>query len=210
VIGRAGLSSHAIRLGLVGLLLSANTGCGAKKDLGADLEISVLPSSVIVAPGDKASCIDISDGIRDGNSPNRSVKGPFVYYPKFVLYWKSPDKFLYVSGIRVTVRGSGITGGETKGYIQSDEVIMLLGSDVIPPNSISVSTMVTAERPSSQYLEREVKCGLSFGGISLVENAENFRARVKVDVIGTAAKEDFSEQEFVLQSFEVKADYYQF
>ncbi len=180
-------------------------GCGPKRDLGENVNFLVLPEKVIVGPGPMRSCVDTVNG-----AITASVQGPLIFFPKLRLDWTSKEHFLLISSIRVTVTGFGIKEGKYQTLLSPEEIAAMIGAS-IPPDRFVDTTNRTEDDPRGIDRNR-APCGLLVGGLPLVNGnaTPSFRARVKVDIIGTSLSSDYTEQLFVRQTVYGSADYIKF
>ena len=173
-----------MRMRLAGSLLLAVlvSGCGGKKNYGEFLELQIIPNQTIVGPGPTKSCADKTTEKVTGFPVFRSVQGPLINFNNFKLHWTHETDTLYVSAIRVTVEGAGITNGKDTIQLSPDEIDSLLGrasGTVLPKTELESND----ESVKGGY----AACGLIVGGLKLSEGnaTRSFKARVTIDVIGT-------------------------
>lgn len=180
-------------------------GCGPGKDLGQYCNLLVLPTNVIISPGPFMTCLDIKNAATTG-----SGTGPVAEFPKVRLDWTSPDHSLLISTIRVTVTGNGITNGSYVFQASPDEIAALWGTSTFPANMYSDSTDSTST--TSREISRGIgACGLVVPSLPLIgttaQPTPSFKARFKIELIGTSLSSDYTDQQFVKQTVYTTADY---
>jgi hypothetical protein len=186
------------------ILVLCVAACGKKDDHGANVALSVTPNSTILGPGPDASCLDINAQAAAGTGAiTRSVVGPVIRFNNFTLTWDSVD-VLYVSTIRVTVQGAGISSGKFVADLASDEASTLIGW---PQGIVRTRGQFSSTSPAAQKNGLQ-PCSFALGGVSLINGTStpSFRARVTIDLIGTAESGDGTIR-FVKQSVTGFADH---
>ena len=183
-------------------------GCGPSKDLGQYCNLLILPTNVIISPGPYFTCLDIKNAATTG-----SGTGPVAEFPKARIDWTSPDHSLLISTIRVTVTGNGVTNGTYTYQATPDEIAAMWGSSTIPANMYSDSTDATSQ--STREISRGIgACGFVISSIPLIGTTTtptpSFRARMKIELIGTSLSADYTDQQFVKQTVYTTADYIAF
>ena len=186
--------------------------CGNKKDPSLGLSMKLSPNSTIVGPGPDMSCADLlsmKNSTTPGSTVTRSITGPLLRFNEFEYTWDSSEK-LYISAIRVTVEGAGIANRKQVITLGSDEAALLVGENLGIVESPGRRRSNDSARDASST---KVRCSLVVGGLSLTagEQTPSFRARVQVDLIGTAETQDDSKSlRFVRQKVVGFADYIAF
>jgi hypothetical protein len=186
--------------------------CGAKNDPGQFLSMKLTPNATIVGPGPDMSCADLlaQKAIASTGVPaSRSVVGPLLRFNEFEYTWDSTET-LYISAIRVSIEGSGIANRKQVITLSSDEAALLSGETL---GIVSSRGTRRSNDPTRDSDTTKVRCSLVVGGFSLLNGAQtsSFRARVQVEIIGTAeANTPEKTLRFVRQKVVGYADYIAF
>jgi hypothetical protein len=163
----------------------------------AQLSIAVKPGNALIGPGPAASCLDYAAKAAGGEL-DRSVRGPVIVYNSFSLQWESND-ILYITQMKATAEGSGISGGRMTLPIAFPEIEALLD---VPSATIVGPTTIISNHPS-----RKVRCSLALGPIYVNHNSQTFEADVTIEIAGYSENAN-GEQKPVSASTKVKATYY--
>ena len=174
------------------LYLLTLVACGAKKDYGKDIDISVIGTGMI-SPVANPNCADKIAMKADSTVSARSASKNSMIFRGFKLTWRNPNKTLYVGRIRVSATGTNISGGTFSTDLTSVEMEDLLAApntQIAVPNgatSVTIQSNDTGARgASSPY----AACGLTVGGMSLIKDDQSFTANVTIDLVGNASDSD--------------------
>jgi hypothetical protein len=169
-------------LPLIAAALVVLSGCGNKKDLGAEIEMGVTGQGVIV-PGSVQSCTD-----KAAYTTARSVQKNAMIFSNFTLKYTGLNKQLFVTSLRILVSGPGITGGEAEFTIASLELEALLGrrgaTIVVPAGETEVIIQSNVQSTRSTTFPA---CSLAVGPISISDPDGTFNASVDIKLTGTAS-----------------------
>jgi hypothetical protein len=175
-------------------------GCGNKKDVGADVDMGVQGTGLIIGT-DVASCVDKIDG-----TTRRSVTKNALVFANFSLTYRGTGKSLFVGALSVTVKSPNISGGEITIVLSSEELSVLLDSEgqtiTVPDGSTSItvnSNSTTRNYPS---------CQLAVGGINFTnKNTTSFTATVEIKMVGSAVNNTTGDVERVEETIQATAEY---
>lgn len=208
---------HFKSLCFTALLLGASsllTSCG-NDDSGDLVDLTVTSNSIILRT-DAQSCVDKSTTV--AGTVTRSLTKPVLSISGVSLTWKSDALDMYVGLIEVTVSSPYLTGGKAVVDLDSTEIEALLGAKgaIVKREAVSgtprvyISTNTSTLKDSSSAGLALAPCGLSVGGLTLVDplNTNSFIAQVKIQLIGTASSSDGSTQKTVLKTIYTTATYY--
>ncbi len=175
------------------------SGCGNKKDLGADIDMAVNGDGAII-PADVQSCYD-----KATLSTERSITKNALVFGNFSVRYTGKDKSLFVGSIKVTVTGGGIVNGSKDFTIASTELEALLGKRGQTINTPSDGTAVVINSNSSAKPAAFPACAMAVGPIDVTDEDSSFTATVDIKLVGSATNTLTNEVERVEEKLTGKA-----